>query len=68
MSWSKVPIKVFVAKGYAISISIDAAKSADHFRGIPIFGIVTALTNQSNKELRTPPPMLAASDNNTAGS
>lgn len=68
VSWSDVPIKVFVAKGYAISISIDAAKSADHFRGIPIFGIVTSLTRQNNKEVRIPPPVLATTGNNTAAS
>jgi hypothetical protein len=66
VSWSDVPIKVFVAKGYAISVSIDAAKSADHFRGIPIFGIVTSLTSQNNKEVRT--PIFASSGNTTAGS
>jgi hypothetical protein len=61
--WSNVPIKVFIAKGYVISISIDPEKSGNHFRGVPIFGTVTSLASQNSKELR--PSILATSGNNT---
>jgi hypothetical protein len=61
--WSNVPIKVFIAKGYAISISVDPTKSGNHFRGIPIFGTVTTLTGQNGNELR--PTVSEVAGNNT---
>jgi len=64
--WPGVPVKVFIAKGYVIGISVDPTKSDNHFRGIPIFGTVTSLTGKDGKELRT--SILATSGNSTSAS
>ena len=51
-NWVNVPVKIFMSKGNIVSIDVDPIKTNYHFGGIPVFGIVTLLTDQNNKSIR----------------
>jgi hypothetical protein len=50
--WKDVPISGNLNNGNLLIINVDPAKTEHHFKGLPIYGTVTSLTDQSGKELR----------------
>jgi hypothetical protein len=50
--WMDVPISGNLNNGNLLIINVDPAKTEHHFKGLPIYGTVTSLTDQSGKELR----------------
>jgi hypothetical protein len=52
-NWINVPVKIYISRGNVISIDVDPMKTDFHFGGMPIFGIVTSLTDQNNNDVRT---------------
>jgi hypothetical protein len=61
-NWVNVPVKIYLSKGNIVSIDLDPIKTHYHFGGVPIFGIVTTLTDQNNKDIRH---MIMSSNNAT---
>jgi hypothetical protein len=58
VKWKDVPIAVHMLRGNIVNINTDPIKTEDHFKGLPVFGTVTSITDQNNNELRTgQPPM-----------
>jgi hypothetical protein len=58
VKWKDVPITVHLLQGNIVNFNMDPIKTEDHFKGLPVFGTVTSITDQNNKELRTgQPPM-----------
>jgi hypothetical protein len=58
VKWKDVPITVHTQRGNIVNFNMDPTKTEDHFKGLPVFGTVTSITDQNNKELRTgQPPM-----------
>jgi hypothetical protein len=58
VKWKDVPITVHMLRGNIVNFNMDPIKTEDHFKGLPVFGTVTSITDQNNKELRTgQPPM-----------
>jgi hypothetical protein len=58
VKWKDVPITVHILRGNIVNFNMDPIKTEDHFKGLPVFGTVTSITDQNNKELRTgQPPM-----------
>lgn len=51
--WKDVPISGNLNNGNLLIINVDPVKTEHHFKGLPIYGTVTSLTDQSGKELRT---------------
>lgn len=51
VEWTNVPVHVTLFNGNVINISIDPAKTEDHFKGLPIFGTVQSITDENGKEL-----------------
>ena len=54
--WKDVPITVHLLRGNIVNFNMDPIKTEDHFKGLPVFGTVTSITDQNNKELRTGQP------------
>lgn len=50
--WKDVPISGNLNNGNLLIINVDPVKTEHHFKGLPIYGTVTSLTDQSGKELR----------------
>jgi hypothetical protein len=58
VKWKDVPITIHILRGNIVNFNMDPTKTEDHFKGLPVFGTVTSITDQNNKELRTAqPPM-----------
>jgi hypothetical protein len=51
--WKDVPISGNLNNGNLLMINVDPVKTEHHFKGLPIYGTVASLTDQSGKELRT---------------
>jgi hypothetical protein len=56
VKWKDVPITVHILKGNIVNFNMDPIKTEDHFKGLPVFGTVTSITDQNNNELRTGQP------------
>ncbi len=56
VKWKDVPITVHLLRGNIVNFNMDPIKTEDHFKGLPVFGTVTSITDQNNKELRTGHP------------
>jgi hypothetical protein len=50
--WKDVPISGNLNNGNLLIINVDPVKTEHHFKGLPIYGTVTSLTDQSGKEFR----------------
>jgi hypothetical protein len=50
--WMDVSISGNLNNGNLLIINVDPARTEHHFKGLPIYGTVTSLTDQSGKELR----------------
>jgi hypothetical protein len=50
--WKDVSISGNLNNGNLLIINVDPVKTEHHFKGLPIYGTVTSLTDQSGKELR----------------
>ena len=46
--WEDVPIVAYLINGHILNISFDVAKSEGHFLNLPLFGVVTSLTEGSS--------------------
>lgn len=58
VEWRNVPLTITISEGNIIgsniiSILLDSAKTDNHFKNLPIYGLVTSLTDQNNKERRS---------------
>ena len=53
LKWKDVPVIVHIINGNVLNLTMDDRKTEDHFKGLPVFGTVTSLTDENNKELRT---------------
>jgi hypothetical protein len=51
--WKDVSISGNLNNGNLLILNVDPVKTEHHFKGLPIYGTVTSLTDQSGKELRT---------------
>jgi hypothetical protein len=51
-NWINIPVKIFMSNGNIVSIDVDPIKTNYHFGGMPVFGIVTSLTDQNNNSIR----------------
>lgn len=56
VKWKDVPITVHMLRGNIINFNMDPTKTEDHFKGLPVFGTVTSITDQNNNELRKGQP------------
>jgi hypothetical protein len=50
--WKDVSITGNLNNGNLLILNVDPVKTEHHFKGLPIYGTVTSLTDQSGKELR----------------
>ncbi|HEX7206948.1 MAG TPA: PsbP-related protein [Nitrososphaeraceae archaeon] len=58
LEWRNVPLTITISEGdiigsNIISILLNSAKTDNHFKDMPIYGLVTSLTDQNNKERRS---------------
>jgi hypothetical protein len=53
LKWKDVPVIVHIINGNILNLTMDERKTEDHFKGLPVFGTVTSLADENNKELRT---------------
>jgi hypothetical protein len=51
VKWKDVPIVVHLMNGNVINFNIEATKTDDHFKGLPVFGTVESIIGQDGKEL-----------------
>jgi hypothetical protein len=51
VKWKDVPIVVHLMNGNVINFNIEATKTDDHFKGLPVFGTVESVIGQDGKEL-----------------
>jgi hypothetical protein len=51
VKWKYVPIVVHLFNGNVINFNVDPPKSDDNFNGLPVFGTVQSIIDQSGKEL-----------------
>jgi hypothetical protein len=51
--WKDVSISGNLNNGNLLILNVDPVKTEHHFKGLPIYGTVTSLTDQSGKELGT---------------
>jgi hypothetical protein len=52
IKYQGVPLVVYLNNGNALNINVDPIKTEHHFKGLPIFGTVTSITDGSGKQLR----------------
>jgi hypothetical protein len=50
--WKDVSISGNLNNGNLLILNVDPVKTEHHFKGLPIYGTVTSMTDQSGKELR----------------
>jgi hypothetical protein len=50
--WKDVSISGNLNNGNLLILNVDPVKTEHHFKGLPIYGTVTSLTDQTGKELR----------------
>jgi hypothetical protein len=51
IKWRDVPIVVHLMNGNVVNFNIGPTKTDDHFKGLPVFGTVESIIDQSGKEL-----------------
>jgi hypothetical protein len=51
VKWEGVPIVVHLLNGNVVNFNIEATKTDDHFKGLPVFGTVESIIDQNGKEL-----------------
>jgi hypothetical protein len=51
--WNDVPLTVFLINGHILNLGFDVAKTEGHFVNLPLFGVVTSLTEQSGQNNST---------------
>ena len=51
--WKDVPIVGNLNNGNTLFLNVDPVKTDHHFKGLPIYGTVASLIDQSGKELRS---------------
>lgn len=51
IEWQSVPIHVTLFNGNVLNIGLDASKTEDHFKGLPVFGTVQSIIDKNGKEL-----------------
>jgi hypothetical protein len=47
--WKDVPMTVFLINGHILNVAFDVTKTEGHFLNVPLFGVVTSLTDQANQ-------------------
>lgn len=48
--WEDVPVVVYLINGHILNTSFDVAKTQGHFVNLPLFGVVTSLTNSTTAQ------------------
>ena len=51
VKWQDVPIAIHLVNGNIVNFNIDASKTEDHFKGLPVFGTVQSIIDQNGREL-----------------
>jgi hypothetical protein len=51
--WKDVSISGNLNNGNLLILNVDPVKTEHHFKGLPIYGTITSLTDQNGKKLRT---------------
>jgi hypothetical protein len=51
VKWKDVPVSVYLINGNTIALDINPSKANYHFKGLPIFGIVTSIIDTNGKEM-----------------
>jgi hypothetical protein len=51
VKWKDVPMVIHMLDGNVINFNIDPTKTDDHFKGLPVFGTVQSIIDQSGTEL-----------------
>jgi hypothetical protein len=53
VKYQDVPLVVYLNNGNALNINVDPVKTDHHFKGLPIFGTVSSITDERGNQLRT---------------
>jgi hypothetical protein len=51
VGWQGVPIHVTLFNGNILNLGMDASKTEDHFKGLPVFGTVQSIVDENGREL-----------------
>ncbi|HET6590045.1 MAG TPA: hypothetical protein VFG45_07780 [Candidatus Nitrosocosmicus sp.] len=51
VKWKDVPIHVTILNGNVLNLNLDPGKTEDHFKGLPIFGTVQSIIDNTGKDL-----------------
>jgi hypothetical protein len=51
IKWKDVPIVVHLMNGNVVNFNIEPTRTDDHFKGLPVFGNVESIIDQSGREL-----------------
>jgi hypothetical protein len=51
IEWQGVPIHVTLFNGNILNLGMDASKTEDHFKGLPVFGTVQSIVDENGREL-----------------
>lgn len=52
IKYRDVPLVIYLNNGNALNINPDPIKTEHHFKGLPIFGTVSSITDESGRQLR----------------
>lgn len=55
VQWKDVPVHVAILNGNILNLSIEAAKTNNHFKGLPVFGTVVGIIDQNGKTIISKP-------------
>ena len=51
VKWKDVPLTFTILNGNILNLVIDPVKTDNHFKGLPIYGTVNSIVNETGKEL-----------------
>ena len=51
VGWQSIPVHITLFNGNVLNLGIDPAKTEDHFYGLPVFGTVQSIMDESGKEI-----------------
>ncbi len=51
VKWQDVPVIIHLVNGNIVNFNVDASKTEDHFKGLPVFGTVQSIIDQNGREL-----------------
>ncbi|MDN5847952.1 MAG: hypothetical protein L0H53_16960 [Candidatus Nitrosocosmicus sp.] len=51
IQWKDVPVHVTIRNGNVLNLAISPLETKDHFKGLPVFGIVQSIVDENGKEI-----------------